>query len=112
LIFFLSILASQTQSTESSPPCMNINMSDNFSLVEGEWKDFIFKRIEPEDYQIVLDHVVKYFLIDEPTCALLGWSIEFQKEMCTAVTTMMDDGLSFYAVDKKSREVRDQNFEP
>jgi len=86
-------------------------ISDNLSLVEGEWKNFIFKRIEPEDYLIVLDHVVKYFLIDEPTCAPLGWSLEFQEEMYTAVTTMMDDGLSFYALDKRSREVRNQNFE-
>lgn len=80
-------------------------MESNFDLVEGEWKGLIFKRILPEDYPRVLDHVSKYFLREEPTCKLLGWTTEFGAEMSRVIREMLKHNLSFYALDPTNNEV-------
>jgi hypothetical protein len=82
----------------------------NFSLVEGPWKEFSFKRIDGSS-QItvsrVVSHILTYFLRDEPTCILLGGysDSEFGKEMEASVRVILKDNLSFLVEHRDTGEV-------
>lgn len=78
---------------------------DNFALVEGPWKDYSLKRVEPQDYPRVVRHVQDYFIKDEPTCGLLGYTTDFLDEMEALVRTMLGDNLSFLAEHEETGEV-------
>jgi hypothetical protein len=78
----------------------------NYHLVEGEWKSFVFRRISRSDYRRVFNHINEYFLKEEPTCTLLGYTETFSKQMEIIITGLLDQNLSFLAESKESGEVR------
>lgn len=80
----------------------------NFHLVEGYWTNgkYKFRRVEPEDWDAVLEHIKTYFFHDEPTSKLLGYSPEYGKEMGELAKRMLADNLSFLVEEVESKEVR------
>ncbi|ODM99597.1 hypothetical protein Ocin01_07070 [Orchesella cincta] len=70
---------------------------ESYKLIEGEWKDFRFRRVLPADYAAVLDHVAQNFCRDERTCSLLGWNEEFAADVNKVVAQFLPEGLSFIA---------------
>lgn len=79
--------------------------TNNFDIVEGEWKNFVFKRITHDDHSRVLEHFRKYFLLEEPTCQLLGCTDLFVQQMEATTLGLLKDNLSFLVEEKTSKEV-------
>ncbi len=75
-------------------------MSTNLSLVEGPWGNFTFHRVRPEDSDNVVEHVKEYFLHDEPTSKLFGYTEQFGDEFAALSRSFIKEGLSFWAEDK------------
>lgn len=80
-------------------------MSNNYSLVEGPWRNFTFHRVRPEDADKVVDHVKKYFLHDEPTSKLIGYTDQFGEEFGALSYKFIKEGLSFWVEDNENGEV-------
>jgi len=80
---------------------------DAYNLIEGEWNGFRFRRVEPKDHAAVFDNIAQYFLRDEPTCKLFGWSEDFVADFTRLVAAMIElgDNLSFLAEDVTTNEV-------
>lgn len=80
--------------------------STNFHLVEGQWKNFTFRRIFPSDYSSVLEHVREYFIKEEQTCVLLGYSEDFANQLIQVVQEALKDNLSFLVEHSDTKEVK------
>lgn len=80
-------------------------MSGNYHLVEGPFKNFTVRRVRPQDIDKVTQHIKDYFLHDEPTSQLLGYSEEFGEEFCTMFRYFLPDNLSFWAEHNETGEV-------
>lgn len=78
---------------------------ESYKEIEGDWKDFRFRRIEPADYQAVFDHIANHFVRDEPTCKLLGWSQEFADDLNRAVELFLSQNMSFLVEHRESGKV-------
>ena len=76
------------------------------SLIVGQWKNFIFHKIQPHDYTKVMEHIKSYFLKEELTCKLLGYTEIFADEMTEVIFEMLGHNLSFFATDIKTNEVK------
>ena len=76
--------------------------------VEGTWKNFIFKFIEPADIPKIYDHLRNSFYRDEPVSQLLGYSEDFAKDFEKLYDAIFcfGDRLSFIAVDNTNGKVR------
>ncbi|ODM99611.1 hypothetical protein Ocin01_07069 [Orchesella cincta] len=70
---------------------------ESYKQIEGEWKDFRFRRVLPADYEAVLDHIAQNYVRDELTCKLLGWTEEFAADVNKVVAQFLPEGLSFIA---------------
>jgi hypothetical protein len=80
----------------------------NFLEVDGPWNfnKFLVRRIIPEDYSKVLEHVKQYFIKEEPTCVLLGFDNKFADQLLKVVQfIMLKDNLSLLAEDSETKEV-------
>ncbi len=53
----------------------------------------------------MIEHVQKYFLHDEPTSKLLGYSDQYGREMGEIAKKMLADDLSFLAEEVETGEV-------
>jgi len=73
--------------------------------IEGDWKNFKIRFLTDEDIPLVLEHVKKYFMKDELTCQLIGYSEEFGNDMCEYVKAVLPFGLSLVVIDKDSGEL-------
>lgn len=84
----------------------NFNISERcYGEIEGDWKDFRFRRILPADHEAVKEHISQHFLRDEPTSKLLGWSEDFASDMGLVVDAFLQHGMSFLAEHRQSRKV-------
>lgn len=79
----------------------------SYKIVEGEWADgrYNFRKIQPDDWDAVIEHVQKYFLHDEPTSKLLGYSDEYGEEIGAIVKKMLEHDLSFLVEETETGEV-------
>jgi len=77
----------------------------NYHLVEGDWKNFTFRRIQDSDEAKVLEHLNANFLRDEPTCKLLGYTDAFAEDFSKLVHALLQDKMSFLVEDKATKEV-------
>lgn len=79
----------------------------NYKIVEGLWANgkYMFRKVTPKDWDAVIEHVQKYFLHDEPTSKLLGYSDEYGKEMGEIAKKMLADDLSFLVEEVETGEV-------
>lgn len=84
----------------------SLGFSVDYSIIERDWKQFRIERILPNHYTKIFDHIKYQFIKEEPTCVLLGWSEAFGEELCQMTKIMMDQGLSFMAIDKLTNEVK------
>lgn len=80
----------------------NFQVADN---AEREWKSFIFKAAEPENYQDILNHMRHSFYRDEPLNQLTGYSEEKAKDMDGMIEEYFQDGLSHIVVEKGTNQV-------
>lgn len=78
---------------------------ESYKQIEGEWKDFRFRRISPSDHDAVFEHVAQNFVRDEPTSKLLGWSQDFADDMNRVVQYFLGHGMSFLVEHKESGKV-------
>lgn len=98
-------MASKTSTSSSSTSTADL-IPDNFALlVEGAWKELTFKRVEAQDYPRVVRHIQEYFMKDEPTCSLLGYTNDFGDEMEAMVRKMLAENLSFLVEHAETSEV-------
>ncbi|CAL8141996.1 unnamed protein product [Orchesella dallaii] len=79
----------------------------NYGLVEGYWADgkYKFRKVEPDDWNAVVEHVKTHFLHDEPTSKLLGYSDEYGNEIGEIVKKMLVDDLSFLVEETDTKKV-------
>lgn len=79
----------------------------NYKIVEGPWADgkYMFRRVQKSDYDAVVEHLQKYFLHDEPTSKLLGYSDQFGEEFGLIAKEMLADNLSFLVAEQATGEV-------
>ncbi|CAL8111121.1 unnamed protein product [Orchesella dallaii] len=70
---------------------------ESYKVIEGDWKDFRFRRVLPADYEAVQEHVAQNFVRDENTCKLLGWNEDFAADVSLVVSLFLPEGLSFIA---------------
>lgn len=79
----------------------------NYSLVEGLWGNgkYTFRKIRPEDEDKIIKHIQDYFLRDEPTSKLLGYSDEYASEFEALARKLMKDDLSFWVEDNETGDV-------
>ncbi|CAL8091599.1 unnamed protein product [Orchesella dallaii] len=80
-------------------------MPDNLHLVEGPYKNFTVRRVRPEDVEKVEQHIEDYFLHDEPTSKLSGYTEEYGNEFCHIFRHFLPDNLSFWMEDNETGEV-------
>jgi len=81
---------------------------ENYALVEGEWNDFVFHQVQLKDIEEIEHNIRTEFLVDEPTCKLLGPYEGFCEEFIAIVKKMMlDHQMSFIVRHKSSGEVKD-----
>jgi GNAT superfamily N-acetyltransferase len=67
----------------------------SYKKIEGEWKDFRFRRIQPEDRAAVYDHIGQNYCKDEAVSSLLGWSQGYADDVNRIVEPILEDGMSF-----------------
>lgn len=77
-----------------------------FEPVEGIWKEFKIRRVLPTDYSLVLKHFCENFIRDEPTSKLLGWSEDFENDVCQVLSAILPQGMSFLAKHQQTGKVR------
>lgn len=77
----------------------------SYNKIEGDWKDFRFRRIQPADHAAVFEHLANNFIKDEPTAKLLGWSQDYVDDMNRVVEILVTHGLSFLVEHKESGKV-------
>lgn len=77
----------------------------NESIVEGVWGKYTFRKIRPQDVDKVIEHIKTFFLRDEPTSALLGYSEQYCKEFEVLARALIEHGLSFWAEDNDTGDV-------
>ncbi|ODM99512.1 Dopamine N-acetyltransferase [Orchesella cincta] len=82
-----------------------MSSEESYKQIEGEWKDFRFRRIQPSDYEAVYEHIAQSFCRDEPTANLLGWSEEFAADVNRIVAVFLPEGLSFLAEHKSTGKI-------
>lgn len=82
---------------------------DSYKLIEGDFKDFRFRRILPSDYKAVFEHIGQNYARDETVSSLLGWSQEYADDINRVVEFCLKDGLSFLVEHKESGKVRRGN---
>lgn len=80
-------------------------MSDKLHLVEGPFRNFTIRRIREQDVGKVIQHVKDYFLHDEPTSKLLGYTEQYGEDFCKIVKHYLKDNLSFWMEDNETGEV-------
>ncbi len=78
---------------------------DPRSLVEGRFKCFTIRAIEPADYDRVCDNVRKYFMRDEVTNQNVGVDAAYTEEFVSMVRVSMEQGMSFLAEDNPTGDV-------
>jgi len=79
---------------------------DNMGIVEGSWGEFEFRKIQPKDWERVMDHIKRNFMRDEPTCKLLGYSDDFGEDFAALAHKMLGDDLSFLVEHRETGDVR------
>lgn len=78
----------------------------HYNLVEGPWgENFTFRKIRPEDTDKVIKHIKDYFLRDEPTSAILGYTDEYGEEFEVIAKKLLKDDLSFWVEENKTGDV-------
>lgn len=81
-------------------------MPDNLSrYAEGTFKNFFIHRVRSQDVEKLCQHVKDYFLHDEPTSKLIGYSEEYGEEFCKLFKHALSDNLSFWMEDTETGEV-------
>lgn len=88
-----------------TPKSITMPSEDSYRLIEGDWKDFRFRRITPSDYPAVFDQIAQNYVRDEAVEKLLGWSQEMADEVTRVVEHFLPDGLSFLAEHRDSGKV-------
>lgn len=78
---------------------------ESYKKIEGDWKDFRFRRIQPSDHPAVFEHIASNFVRDEPTSKLLGWSQDFADDMNRVVEFFLTHGMSFIIEHRESGKV-------
>ncbi len=75
-------------------------------MVEGEWKNFVFKVITSENKARVYEHLRNNFYDGEPICNYFGGCTELcAKEFENFYDEVIPLNLSFLAEDKETQEV-------
>ncbi|CAL8111442.1 unnamed protein product [Orchesella dallaii] len=77
----------------------------NYSLIEGPWDRYTFRKVQPQDWEKVIKHIQTYFLRDEPTSKLLGYTDEYGEEFAILAKKLFLDNLSFWVEDNETGEV-------
>jgi len=78
---------------------------DNYSIVEGPFGKYTFRRVRPADWGKVIKHIQDYFLKDEPTSKLLGYTDQYGEEFAELVKMLLPDNLSFWVEDNETGDV-------
>lgn len=83
----------------------NIGNGDYHDEGVKEWKHFIFKPAEPDNYHDILNHMRTSFYRDEPLNHLAGYSEEKARDMDAMIMEYFDDGLSHIVLEKGTNQV-------
>jgi len=76
------------------------------NLVEGEWKNYIFKIANPtEDRAGILKHLRHTYYLEEPCQKYLGRCDTKEAELDAIVSAMLYHNLTLVAIDKASQKV-------
>lgn len=78
---------------------------DSYKVVEGDWKDFRFRRIEEKDKPAVFDHIAQNYCRDEATSKLFGWSQGYADDINRVVDLLLKDGMSFLVEHRETGKV-------
>lgn len=78
---------------------------ESYKKIEGDWKDFRFRRILPSDHAAVFEHIANHFLRDEPTAKLLGWSQDYVDDTNRILEMFLTHGMSFLVEHRESGKV-------
>jgi len=73
--------------------------------VEGQWKNFVFQMIKPEDYPEVFWHLENNFYLDEPINKCMGCSPLKTQDMNMITSQFLAANLSFCARDIATNKV-------
>jgi len=79
--------------------------SDNYSLIEGEFKTFNIRRITLADHDNVWAHVKEHFLHGEVTSKTLGVTEDYTNEFEQITRAVLWQNYSFLAEEKDSKEI-------
>lgn len=74
-------------------------------FVEGDWKTFRFRMIQPSDHSRVLAHLRENFYKDEPLCSSYGVDDEMADDFDMLVSESFSHNLGFLAEDKETGKV-------
>lgn len=75
------------------------------SYVEGDWKNFRFRMVEPAFYQPILEHLRTNVYEDEPLNRIAGNSDTKANELDNLALSYLEENLSFFAIDTNSNKV-------
>jgi len=78
---------------------------ESYKKIEGDWKDFRFRRIQPEDKAAVFEHIGQNYAKDEAVSNLLGWSQEYADDLNRVVDPILNDGMSFLCEHKPTGKI-------
>jgi len=74
--------------------------------VEGDWKSFHFRMIQPSDYPSVLLHLRNNFYRDEPLCRHIGYEDSMADDFDEYIMGVLtSSNLSFLVLDKATNKI-------
>lgn len=81
-----------------------MSSEESYKEIEGDWKDFRFRKIRPEDHAAVLEQIAQNYVRDEAVEQLLRWNREFADEVTSVVEIFFERWAKLFGYDKKQLE--------
>lgn len=81
-----------------------MSSEESYKEIEGDWKDFRFRKIRPEDNATVLEQIAQNYVRDEAVEQLLRWNREFADEVTSLVEIFFERWAKLFGYDKKQLE--------